>query len=212
MRYTLYSMVALAVFAGPAFLQEERSHIVADTISTAWRQRELESRAVQGARILRDIYEATSEQKLRFESVVASETATSATSCRAAMRGSLRTWRTRSSSKVLRPFDSDWSCGMLTANAMAPAHATSLLLSRTASLCERPVCGRLAANISHFISGFRESPNQSLCQFIHFVCVRCFGLGEVHVPAVNPSVSFSRVRTPLIVCGIGACGDLALRM
>ena len=72
MRYTLYSMVALAVFAGPAFLQEERSHIVADTISTAWRQRELESRAVQGATILRDIYEATPEQKLRFDSVVAS--------------------------------------------------------------------------------------------------------------------------------------------
>ena len=42
------------------------------TISTAWHQREFEKRAVQGAEILRDIYEATSEQGFRFDSVVAS--------------------------------------------------------------------------------------------------------------------------------------------
>ena len=68
----VYSMVALAVFGIPAFLQEKRSHILAETVSVAWHQPELKKRAVQGATILRDIYEATPEQKLRFDSVVAS--------------------------------------------------------------------------------------------------------------------------------------------
>jgi hypothetical protein len=61
-----YTVLVFVVFAGiPTFLQEERSHILAETISTAWHRPELEKRAVQGARILRDIYEATPEQGLR---------------------------------------------------------------------------------------------------------------------------------------------------
>ncbi len=71
----VYLMFALAVFAGiPAFLQQENRthHLFAETVSVAWHQPKLEKRAVQGATILRDIYEATPEQQLRFESVVAS--------------------------------------------------------------------------------------------------------------------------------------------
>jgi hypothetical protein len=66
-------MVVLAVFAGiPSFLQEKRSHILAETVSVAWHRPELEKKAADGARILRDIYEATPEQKLHFDSVVVS--------------------------------------------------------------------------------------------------------------------------------------------
>jgi hypothetical protein len=74
MKYTFYSMLIFAVFCGiPAFVQQEgRTHLFAETISTAWRHPKLEKRAVEGARILRDIYEATPEQHLRFDSVVAS--------------------------------------------------------------------------------------------------------------------------------------------
>lgn len=75
-RYEVYTHddACFAIFCGiPAFLQQEdRTHILSETISTAWHQPELEKRTVQGARILRDVYEATPEQKPRFESVVAS--------------------------------------------------------------------------------------------------------------------------------------------
>jgi hypothetical protein len=60
MKYASASVLIFTVFAGiPAFLQEKRSHILAETVSVAWHQPELEKRAVQGARILRDVYEAT---------------------------------------------------------------------------------------------------------------------------------------------------------
>ncbi len=75
MKYTPETMLVFVIFAGiPAFLQQEdrTHHLFAATISTAWHRPKLEKRAVEGAAILRDIYEATPEQKLRFESVVAS--------------------------------------------------------------------------------------------------------------------------------------------
>ena len=73
MKYTLYSVLVFVVFAGiPAFLQEKQSHIVADTILTAWHQREFEKRAARGAKILRTVYETTPEQTIHFNSVIAS--------------------------------------------------------------------------------------------------------------------------------------------
>ncbi len=62
---------SLSLGSLPSF-KKSGSHILAETVSVAWHQPELKKRAVQGAKILRDIYEATPEQKLRFESVVAS--------------------------------------------------------------------------------------------------------------------------------------------
>jgi hypothetical protein len=48
MKYTLYSVLVFLVFAGiPAFLQEKRSHVLAETVAVAWHQPELEKRAVQ---------------------------------------------------------------------------------------------------------------------------------------------------------------------
>jgi hypothetical protein len=48
MKYALYSVLVFLVFAGiPAFLQEKRSDILAETVAVAWHQPELEKRAVQ---------------------------------------------------------------------------------------------------------------------------------------------------------------------
>ncbi len=67
-----YTLLALVIFCGiPAFL-EHRSHIVADTISTALRRWEGEGRAARGVRTIRAIYELTPDQKISFNSVVVS--------------------------------------------------------------------------------------------------------------------------------------------
>lgn len=72
MKYTRYSVLVFVVFAGiPAFLQEKRSHIIAETISKAWHQPDLERGAARGARMLRAVYETTPEQTIHFSSVVA---------------------------------------------------------------------------------------------------------------------------------------------
>lgn len=74
MKYTLYSVLVFVVLAGiPAFLQEKRSHIIiTETVSKAWHQRDLEKRAVLGAKAMRYFYELTPAQTIHFESVVAS--------------------------------------------------------------------------------------------------------------------------------------------
>lgn len=70
MRYKLSFVILIAgVFA---FLQENQSHILADTLSTAWQRPKLEARAAEGARFLRGVYETTPEQTIHFDSVIAS--------------------------------------------------------------------------------------------------------------------------------------------
>jgi hypothetical protein len=51
MKYTLASVLIFTVFCGiPAFVQQEgRTHILAETISTAWRRPKIEKRATEGA-------------------------------------------------------------------------------------------------------------------------------------------------------------------
>jgi hypothetical protein len=74
MKYILYSMLALAISCGgtAAVRQENRTHILRDTLSLAWRRQQLEARALEGARILRATYVLTPEQSIHFESAIAS--------------------------------------------------------------------------------------------------------------------------------------------
>jgi hypothetical protein len=74
-KYTFLTMFVFAILCGvPAFVQQEgRTHILVETISTVLRRPGLEKRAIEGARILRDIYEGTPSQHLYFESVVVSQ-------------------------------------------------------------------------------------------------------------------------------------------
>ena len=74
MKYTFLTMFVFAILCGvPTFVQQEgRTRILVETISTVLRRPGLEKRAIEGARILRDIYEGTPSQHLAFQSVVVS--------------------------------------------------------------------------------------------------------------------------------------------